>query len=1154
MPRPRLRPSPCSLFSLALLFAPRVAPANNWPPPGGANLADRQNWPNDPDYANQWNYWSFIGDPARRTVRPEEMALGSGIHADEAWQLTTGDRRILIAVLDSGIRWNSPDLVNKFYLNRGELPPPDAACGAVAGRTDPYDANGDGIFNVQDYTTARGHDLPVTPCDPRVHDTNGNGFIDPQDLIAAFSNHIDDDHNGYIDDISGWDMLEDDNDPNDDTDFGHGTGEAKYAAAEGNNGRESLGVCPDCTIMMVRVGDSFVVDTDDFAMGVLYAVDRGTAVIQEALGSYDNSSFAQAAIDYAYQENVLVVGSAADEDSFHQNYPGGNEHTIYVHAIRADAEDWQYARTYLNFNNCTNYGGQLALSTPGNGCSSEATGRTGGIAGLLASMALLADVPAPGAPESDPAHLRRLSAEELKQLLIGTVDDIYVPGYDPTTQYFSQPGWEQRFGYGRPNAGRAVRQIAAGKIPPEVNVERPYWFEVIDPGRQPMVPIQARIGIRKDRFQSYDWTLEWAAGIEPPDSGAAWHTIDSKSGVTDPVAGPAPLAMWDVSALTIDNPPMPAPDYEVNRHLVTLRLRVTAHSTTVGDVGGVMRKTVHVFRDPSILPGYPVRLGASGESSPKLADLDGNTKTRELVIADSDGRVHVLDATGHELPGWPFTVSTLHHIPPHKDAIAFARGVVDHGTAAPIVAPVAVGDLDGDGRNEVVVATRGGEIWALHGDGRPAAGFPVQIDPGMRPTPDPRHIVDVGFFAAPVVADLDGDGKPEIIAAAFDGQLYAWHGDGRGVDGFPVLLHDPAAEATSTDDTDVFGQRLIATPAVGDIDGDKKPDIVVPSTEHYNGYARFYAVHGDGNRHPGGPFLAGWPVRSVVTVKILPVVGSGVPNAPALADVDGDGVLDVVVVSVVGVPKVFQGDGTLIATMQNATFGADADTHDSPMVVLVANPSLGDLDGDGRVDVVAPAAGFRAANAFASNGTRADFDHEVGAWTAKTGDFLKAFPRRIDDWQFFANPIIADVDGDGRPEVVAGSAGYFLRAWDARGRAPAGWPKFTGGWIVTAAAVGDMDGDGKLEVVASTRNGWLYAWHTAGRTDGKILWESFHHDLGNTGSLATRLTQGGNAGADDSGCNMAVGMGGKANAGPFAVILVLLIAGARRRCRIAARI
>ena len=62
-------------------------------------------------------------------------------------------------------------------------------------------------------------------------DRNGNGMLDAGDLILNFSDGVDDDGNGYVDDIAGWDFMKDDNDPYDDTRYGHGTGEARDSTA-----------------------------------------------------------------------------------------------------------------------------------------------------------------------------------------------------------------------------------------------------------------------------------------------------------------------------------------------------------------------------------------------------------------------------------------------------------------------------------------------------------------------------------------------------------------------------------------------------------------------------------------------------------------------------------------------------------------------------------------------------------------------------------------------------------------------------------------------------------------------------------------------------------------------------------------------------------
>ena len=114
-------------------------------------------------------------------------------------------------------------VARSLRLNAGELPIPPG-CAA-------QDCNGDGFVSVDDYA--------ATP------DGNGNGFRDGQDLILAFSDGVDDDGNGYVDDIAGWDFHDDDNDPFDDVDYGHGTGEAEDSGRpRPNNGGGLPGFAP----------------------------------------------------------------------------------------------------------------------------------------------------------------------------------------------------------------------------------------------------------------------------------------------------------------------------------------------------------------------------------------------------------------------------------------------------------------------------------------------------------------------------------------------------------------------------------------------------------------------------------------------------------------------------------------------------------------------------------------------------------------------------------------------------------------------------------------------------------------------------------------------------------------------------------------------
>ncbi len=314
--------------------------------------------PSDFAGGDAWKLTSdATGDP-EIDASPRELFGVTGMSVDLAWQVTTGRPDVVIAVLDSGIEWLNAgamaDLAKKVFLNRRELPLPQDASGKTkpeaspgALNPDPYDLDDDGALTAADYAI-----------DPRVGDRNANGLVDPEDLILAFSDGTDADANGYVDDIAGWDFLDDDNDPLDDVTYGHGTGEARDSTAEANNGGD-LGTCPNCMVLPIRVGDSFVADGNAFGQGVVFAVDSGVHVIQEALGTVNNPSFAREAIVYAVDHHVPVIASAADEESFHHNFPAANPYTIVVNSVTKFGDlagIVMSPHSYLYLNGCTNYG------------------------------------------------------------------------------------------------------------------------------------------------------------------------------------------------------------------------------------------------------------------------------------------------------------------------------------------------------------------------------------------------------------------------------------------------------------------------------------------------------------------------------------------------------------------------------------------------------------------------------------------------------------------------------------------------------------------------------------------------------------------------------------------------------------------------------
>ena len=488
--------------------------------------------PDDYRGGDVWKYSSLSSGDAAIDASAQELFGVTGASVDRAWQTTTGRPDVLIAVLDSGIRWGDrlPDLVDKFYLSRAELPAPEGSDNDA----DAHDRNGDGVFNMADYRADATH-----AADSRVSDQNGNGLLDPEDLIFIFSDGVDDDGNGYVDDISGWDFFEDDNDALDEVRYGHGTGESHDSGAEAGNGDGFPGTCPNCLLLEVRVGDSFVTEVNHFAQGVVFAVDSGANVVQEALGTLNQTRFGQQAVDYAYANGVVVIASAADEESQHHNYPANYNHTVQVNSVTRFADVSGLRQTpasYLYLNGCTNYGAHIALSVPSSSCSSEATGRGAGVAGLLVSAALNAvdrGMLTPYPRDDGSLAPFALSAEEVKQLLTVTADDVNfdarddvtpvlpqnysttipVPGVGGSERFPSIAGFDPYFGYGRLNADTAVLRVASGQIPPEAAITTPAWFATIDPETTAVLDVRGRVAA--NRAASYRYVLEAAPGVEP---------------------------------------------------------------------------------------------------------------------------------------------------------------------------------------------------------------------------------------------------------------------------------------------------------------------------------------------------------------------------------------------------------------------------------------------------------------------------------------------------------------------------------------------------------------------------------------------------------------------------------------------------------------
>jgi hypothetical protein len=234
----------------------------------------------------------------------------------------------------------------------------------------------------------------------------------------------------------------------------------------------------------------------------------------------------------------------------------------------------------------------------------------------------------------------------------------------------------------------------------------------------------------------------------------------------------------------------------------------------------------------------------------------------------------------------------------------------------------------------------------------------------------------------------------------------------------------------------------------------------------------------------------------------LPLVGPGAEHA--MADVDGDGKLEVIGNVASGDVQVREGDGHLQTTLDPAP--ATGDHADKSRVLnLFEHPIAADLDGRPGVEILKGGLTLNGlVNLGIAVGQNLPYNHVLQAWDATTGGALAAFPQAVEDYQLLSSPAVADVGGGAEREAIVGTGLYLLRAITASGQEPAGFPKFTGGWLYAVPATGDVDGDGRLDIAAVTREGRAFLWRT-GRPacGGNGEWWTSRHDERSTGARGT---------------------------------------------------
>jgi Subtilase family len=899
------------------------------------------------------------------------IAAGSPVHT--GFEVTVGRPDVSIAELDSGINWSDEgamrSLRGKYLLNPGELPAPKVdltstfdpstgvSCstaraatggdydvnGAYPGGTPggsgpvPYDVIEQGAFNALDYA-----------CDSRVanvvqhypHCTfpptteecrNGpSGILTPEDLIIAFSDGVDHDHNGYVNDIAGWNYVDNTNDPFDDVQYGHGTGEARDSAAEANNSFGETGSCPNCMVMSLRVGESFVAEANRFAEATIYGTDRGVDIVQEALGTYNDPVFARQAIDYAYNHGVTVIASAADEEAEHHNQPGALPHTIVVNAVEGPASQSGVPVTnqppsYLQLDGCTNFGSRMDLSVPATSCSSEATGKSSGVAGLVYSAALNACGAALYGPCAGGAKLAAskdctrvngtpcaITADEVRQLLAsGNVAGTNVNGSSQLGATAVSAGTapaDQGEGGQADDVNTAQQpeaSCAVGMAPTCTDPNLNSTFAADEKGGvEGPLPDTFRFPSRKgfDQFFGYGridaykaveaaaqaWippeaditSPEWFQQMDPGQSSFAVDgSVNARTEYTCRVEV-APGAQPDNASTGAGGDFAKVPSSYCDG--------ATAHSTAyTGLLANVSTPTLEALfprGDPTSFTG--------NENGGLEQTSNGRPNTLPYAFT-----VRVVVATASGAPGPAMAGEDRRQLFLHRDTEllkGFPLEMRGDGDASPVLA-----DLAGKDANQLIVANSDGLVHAFQYD--PSSGSLTDL-PGwpVHTEPLPLHAGEKAFTSgelstahydavleAPAVGDLFGNGELDVVVDDIQGNVYAWNAKGQLVfhqtsnpaySGAP-LAGDPAWEAQRFGTRERTEGGFVTSPVLAKLDAaaGKGLDIIAAGEDRH-----VYAWHANGSAVNGFPVLVEDPekVASVDTSSNEITFNSNVPHNP----------------------------------------------------------------------------------------------------------------------------------------------------------------------------------------------------------------------------------------------------------------------------------
>jgi hypothetical protein len=813
---------------------------------------------------------SDLYDIPRPLYDPDDPQRGSQWHlskieAYSAWDIIRGDttRHAIVSIVDSGVYWMHPDLAPNMWINEPE-------------------------------------------------DINGNGTMDDDDI-----NGLDDDGNGYIDDVIGWDNGANDNDPREETPF-HGTHVAGCASEATDNGIQGAGIGFSARVMANKGANIYNQLTAVYP-AMIWATENGAHIINCSWGSPYYNGGNQTIINGIWESGVVVVAAAGNEANSQNFYPAAYNNVLAVAATNSSDIKAGFS----------SYGDYVDVCAPGVGIF--ATWATGGFIALQGtSMSSPITAGTCGLLKAAFPDWTNADIVETIILTADNIDDL-------------NPNYAGQLGSGRINAYAALASMNNPNILPvdqTITLTVDDGDGVLNPGESFDLVVTLE-NIWADAID-VSGTLRSNENFTVSDSVASFGDInrgESADNSDDPYSVTvSPTASLGSLSLVLE---VQAEDYEAEREIF---IEVSLHQA-----------------------GFPLEISGNVESSPLIFDFDQDGEN-ELIFGANSNEVFAVEADGHPSPGWPIDVN---HDVITGPAVGDLAGngsyqVVAVSKAGSIYAwnadgsslpnfPVSLGglvfsgallvDLDGDDDLEIAVGTfSDNSVHVLHHDGSEMDGWPV-IGSGK-------------WYGSPSSGDVDGDGLPEILYAGFDSLVHAFNADGNHVDGFPVQLDDVSWPSVSVGDVDGdtepeiaavtsggnlylinhdgsivdgfpmdFGTILRSPPSMADIDGGGAPEII------FGGNNRMlHAIGADASEIPG------FPIET----------GGAITGSPVTGDITGDGLPEVLIGTSDGFLYGFESDGNVLANfpIEGPTTGQ-----------ILGSAALGDLDGDGDMEIAAGMSG-----------------------------------------------------------------------------------------------------------------------------------------------------------------------------------------------------